>query len=236
MIIQLGDLTYNADFINDQFTHLLKDADVADILKTYYYGAITRYKEANATPSERYLYKPHCIARVVTILTIELAKHGASFKFIAPKDEFGTIIMDIADSYADSSQVTADALCEGISAMLMECYKGDLLIDDIIRVFHREFLINNYNSLCDPVCATSFELSRPIASSSDSDREAEAWKAKNASAYQTEYVDNKGIKHHYNAMTATTEERRERLANDANLFKNKQCRDRALAKFDKIGV
>lgn len=103
------------------------------------YGANNPSEYLKGIHSQAFCKTSDC-SRALAYLLVFLSYRCNEFKILAPKDEFGIVILDIADLYAQSKEPTQEQINEAITAILLEFYSQGVFYDKAL-----------YQILCDYV-------------------------------------------------------------------------------------
>lgn len=159
--------------------------------------------------------------KAIAKLLIFFALKCKEFKIVAPKDEYGLIILSIKDAYEKRLEPSNDEICEAITSLLLECLKLGADYEKIMYLELREY-VSSIDSLNFKAMNSEYELPK-VAKKEDE-------KIESIEALNKSYVTKNGMYETYNPLTASNFQKL-RIAEEIGEFKNSQVKERAIKAF-----
>lgn len=183
----------------------------------------------NITDNAEYINSLHSLAfskdvkglKAIAKLLIFFALKCKEFRVVAPKDEYGLIILGIKDTYEKRLEPSNDEICEAITSLLLECIKLSADYEKIMYLELREY-ISNIDSLNFKAMNSEYEL--PKTAKKEDER------IEGIEAFDKSYVTKSGMCETYNPLTASNFQKL-RVAEQIGEFKNAQVKERAIKAF-----
>ena len=154
-------------------------------------------------------------------LLIFFALRCKEYKIIAPKDEYGLVILDIFDALEKGLEPSNDEICKAITSLLLECIKLGANYEKIMYLELREY-VSEIESLNFKAMKSEYENAK-VAKKEDE-------KIEGVEAFDKTYKAKNGMCETYNPFTSSNFQKL-RVAEQIGEFKNKQVKERAIKAF-----